>query len=71
MPVTIGVFVDPGEPGNRNWECDAFDDAYATFLLTEILPNVQQSYSIADDPDRWGMCGKGWRGERFRPTRRA
>lgn len=33
MPVTIGVFVDPGEPDNRNAEYDAFDDAYATFLL--------------------------------------
>src|SRR5919198_4233735 len=26
MPVTIGVFVDPGEPGNRNAEYDAFSD---------------------------------------------
>jgi enterochelin esterase-like enzyme len=57
MPVTVGVFVDPGEPGNRNWEYDAFDDAYATFLLTEILPNVQERYSITDDPDQWGICG--------------
>jgi enterochelin esterase-like enzyme len=35
MPVTIGVFIDPGEPENRNAEYDAFSDAYATFLLTE------------------------------------
>src|SRR4051794_35448999 len=40
MPPTIGVFVDPGEPENRNVEYDAFGDAYATLLLTEILPNV-------------------------------
>ena len=32
MPVTIGIFVDPGEPGRRNAEYDAFDDDYATFL---------------------------------------
>lgn len=57
MPVTIGVFVDPGEPDNRNAEYDAFDDAYATFLLTEILPNVQESYRITDDPDQWAICG--------------
>lgn len=57
LPVTIGVFVDPGEPDNRNREYDAFDDAYATFLLTEILPNVQKSYSITEDPERWGICG--------------
>jgi enterochelin esterase family protein len=57
MPVTIGVFVDPGEPRNRNAEYDAFDDAYATFLLTEILPSVQDSYVITDDPDRWAIGG--------------
>ena len=57
MPVTIGVFVDPGEPSNRNAEYDAFSDAYATFLLTEILPNVQDRYAIAKDPDHWAICG--------------
>jgi enterochelin esterase-like enzyme len=57
MPVTIGVFVDPGEPENRDAEYDAFSDAYATFLLTEILPNVQDSYQITDDPDHWAICG--------------
>jgi hypothetical protein len=42
--VTIGVFVDPGvldraeQPKNRNVEYDAFDNRYATFLLTEIIP---------------------------------
>jgi enterochelin esterase family protein len=39
MPVTIGVLVDPAE--DRNAEYDAFDDAYATFLVTEILPPNQ------------------------------
>jgi enterochelin esterase-like enzyme len=57
MPVTIGVFVAPGEPGNRNVEYDAFSDAYATFLLTEILPTVQSRYAITDDPDRWAIGG--------------
>lgn len=57
MPVTIGVFVDPGEPENRNAEYDMFSDAYATFLLTEILPNVQDRYAITDDPDRWAIGG--------------
>jgi enterochelin esterase-like enzyme len=56
MPVTIGVFVDPGEPENRNAEYDAFSDAYATFLLTEILPTVQDRYVITDDP---GQCAIG------------
>ena len=57
MPVTIGVFVDPGEPENRNAEYDAFSDAYATFLLREILPNVQDRHLITDDPDRWAVGG--------------
>jgi enterochelin esterase-like enzyme len=57
MPVTIGVFVDPGEPGNRNVEYDAFGDAYVTFLLTEILPAVQERYAITDDPEQWAIGG--------------
>jgi enterochelin esterase-like enzyme len=57
LPVTIGVFVDPGEPDNRNVEYDAFDDSYATFLLTEILANVRDRYLIADDPDWWAIGG--------------
>lgn len=57
MPVTIGVFVAPGEPGNRNVEYDAFSDAYATFLLTEILPAVQARYAITDAADEWAIGG--------------
>jgi enterochelin esterase family protein len=57
MPVTIGVFVDPGEPENRNLEYDTFSDAYATFLLTEILPRVRDRYAVTDDPDRWAIGG--------------
>ena len=57
IPVTIGVFVDPGEPANRNLEYDTFSDAYATFLLTEILPNVRDRYRITDDPDQWAVGG--------------
>lgn len=46
IPVTIGVFVDPGvlagadDTKNRNVEYDAFDDRYITFLLTEIIPTA-------------------------------
>jgi enterochelin esterase-like enzyme len=57
MPLTIGVFIAPGEPGHRNVEYDTFSDAYATFLLTDILPTVQSRYSIADDPDQWAIGG--------------
>jgi enterochelin esterase-like enzyme len=57
MPITIAVFVDPGEPGNRNIEYDAFNDAYAMFLLEEILPPVLDQYAVSPDPDRWAICG--------------
>lgn len=63
IPTTIGVFVDPGvivgaaEPKNRNIEYDAFEDRYVTFLLTEILPQVTERFTISDDADAWGICG--------------
>ena len=53
MPVTIGVFVTPGrvlagdtsvarDRFNRSFEYDGLGDAYARFLLTEILPDVER-----------------------------
>jgi enterochelin esterase family protein len=61
IPVTIGVFVDPGvfrdspsgENGlglqhtkNRNAEYDAYDDRYVSFLLSEIIPRVRARYAV-------------------------
>jgi enterochelin esterase family protein len=50
MPVTIGVFIDPGvlpaaSPDrqsrfNRSYEYDGLGDRYARFLVDEILPEV-------------------------------
>ncbi|MER5545970.1 alpha/beta hydrolase-fold protein [Streptomyces sp. NPDC002589] len=63
IPVTIGVFVDPGvlpgavHPHHRGAEYDAFDDRYVSFLLSEIIPEVTKRYAIAEDPDRCGICG--------------
>jgi enterochelin esterase-like enzyme len=71
MPVTIGVFIDPGhkteelppEPGwrprpeNRSLEYDTLSDDYATFLLTEILPEVEKTYSITKAPEGRAICG--------------
>ena len=52
MPVTIGVFITPGkvladssnalDRFNRSFEYDGLGDAYAKFLLTEILPEVEK-----------------------------
>jgi enterochelin esterase-like enzyme len=55
IPVTIAVFVEASE--NRNAEYDAFSDAYATFLLEEIVPAVRADYAITDDPDHWAVAG--------------
>ncbi|HXD76973.1 MAG TPA: SMP-30/gluconolactonase/LRE family protein [Puia sp.] len=53
MPVTIGIFVTPGrvpaadtslaiDRFNRSFEYDGLGDAYARFLLTEILPDAER-----------------------------
>ena len=53
MPITIGVFVSPGkvladngsaslDRYNRSFEYDGLGDAYARFILTEILPEVEK-----------------------------
>jgi gluconolactonase len=53
MPVTIGVFVSPGrvkalnantalDRFNRSFEFDGLGDAYARFILNEILPEVEK-----------------------------
>lgn len=59
MPVTVGVFVDPGQPTNRNAEYDPADDRYVTFLLDEVLPAVEQRAGVrfTDDPARRAICG--------------
>jgi enterochelin esterase family protein len=66
VPVTIGVFVDPGvvddvedpeDRTNRNAEYDAFDDSYVSFLIEEVIPEVTKHWSITDDHNRWGICG--------------
>jgi enterochelin esterase family protein len=72
MPVTIGVFIDPGykrtelppatdrtTAENRSFEYDTLSPAYSEFLLTEILPYVKSEYklNITDDPDGRSICG--------------
>ena len=60
MPVTIGVFINPGnipaaEPGqkgrsNRSYEYDSMGDAYTRFLLEELLPEVEKKWNVTKDP---------------------
>jgi enterochelin esterase-like enzyme len=67
MPLTIAVFVNPGvipaslpnaKPRkNRSFEYDALGDQYATFLLKELLPPIEQRYRISTNPDDRAICG--------------
>jgi sugar lactone lactonase YvrE/enterochelin esterase-like enzyme len=67
MPVTIGIFINPGVlPAlsesaqaryNRSFEYDALGDRYARFLLEEILPEVAKRYNLSSDPNDRGIGG--------------
>ena len=70
MPVTIGIFIDPGHkgelperrgwsprPSNRSFEYDTLSDQYARFLVEEILPEVGRTYNLTDNPDQRAICG--------------
>ncbi len=67
MPVTIGVFVTPGQvkapgPGamnrfNRSYEYDGLGDNYARFLLEELLPEVESRKTTDGRPIRISRDG--------------
>jgi len=76
MPVTVGVFINPGDtpmqpgepprkrpdgrpasPKNRSVEYDTVSDAYARFLLEEILPEVRKHVKITDNPEGRAIAG--------------
>ncbi len=67
MPVTIGVFINPGrlnsqtdpnsKPANRSFEYDTLSDQYSRFLLEEIIPVVSSKVKLTDDPEGWAICG--------------
>ena len=67
LPITVALFVDPGDKGpgipiyggndNRSVEYDSIDDTYARFLESDLLPHASQVCSITDDPDLRLICG--------------
>lgn len=68
MPVTIGVFVmhgrvraaDPNAANdrfNRSFEYDGLGDAYARFILEEILPEVEKKKTSDGRPIRLSKSG--------------
>ncbi len=60
MPVTIGIFVSPGVVAaankdglpryNRSFEYDGLGDAYARFVLDELLPDVERKTAADGRP---------------------
>jgi enterochelin esterase-like enzyme len=71
MPITIAVFIDPGhkkpelpaqrgwrpEPENRSFEYDTLSDAYARFLMEELLPEVEKDFRLSPDPAHRAIGG--------------
>ncbi len=68
MPVTIGIFINPGHKGektpdkpwtanNRSFEYDTLSDQYSRFLLEEILPEVGKEYKLTDGAAGRAICG--------------
>lgn len=67
MPVTIGIFINPGafptsnpkdKPrSNRSFEYDSLGDLHARFLIEEIFPEVAKIYQITSDPEGRAICG--------------
>ncbi|MDA0792077.1 MAG: alpha/beta hydrolase-fold protein [Proteobacteria bacterium] len=61
MPVTIGIFVNPGTRGEaestRALEYVANGETYAKFLEQEIIAAVSREYRITDNPVGRCICG--------------
>lgn len=68
MPVTIGIFVNPGHNSktypdnlfhskNRSDEYDELSDRYVTFLVDELIPHVRKQYAISDEAKMHAIGG--------------
>lgn len=70
IPVTIGIFVTPGQkgaeypatlgtgnPNNRSVEYDSLGDAFAKLIVDEILPEVSKKYTLTKDPAERAIAG--------------
>ena len=67
MPITIGIFINPGvvpaaKKGakarrNRSFEYDTLSKQYVRFLSEELIPLVEKEYRLADDPKMRAIAG--------------
>ena len=72
MPVTIGVFINPGhtptqrESSSTNWgdsinnratEYNELNDNYAKLIMNELMPALEKDYNISKNPDDRAIAG--------------
>ena len=72
IPVTIGVFINPGhrpdqrEASDRDWgdgstnrrvEYNALDDKYSKLIIDELLPELKKQYNLSPNPDDHAIAG--------------
>ena len=72
MPVTIGVFINPGntpdqpESSPTNWgdgsngratEYNELNDNYAKLIINELLPALEKDFNISKNPDDRAIAG--------------
>jgi enterochelin esterase-like enzyme len=68
IPVTIGLFINPGHnsstipenvfrSSNRLSEYDELSDRYVSFLIDELVPELEKKYNLAHDPKMRAICG--------------
>jgi enterochelin esterase-like enzyme len=61
MPVTVGVFLNPGVfadgKRNRTVEYDTLSGDYARFVIEEILPEVEKTVKLRKDPESHAIGG--------------
>ena len=67
MPITIGIFINPGvvpaaKKGakarrNRSFEYDTHSTQYVRFLTEELIPTVAKDYKLTHDPKMRGIAG--------------
>ncbi|MFL2528110.1 MAG: alpha/beta hydrolase [Candidatus Azotimanducaceae bacterium] len=61
IPVTIGIFINPGTKkypyDQRDVQYVTMDDTYARFLLEEIIPQVSKDYNLVDNASGRAIAG--------------
>jgi enterochelin esterase-like enzyme len=68
MPVTIGLFINPGHAGKappetpwqsdaRSYEYDSLTEKYSRFIIEEMIPEVEKTHRISGDPKQRAIGG--------------